>query len=104
MKILYKGRGKGKTTELIEYAATLKGYNLIVCCDKKEALRLWEIIREKKYKLPMPISFEEFTQQKYYGPNINAFLIDNADLLIQYLSPKVSIEGITFNKTEEDLT
>jgi len=98
MKVIYKSRGRGKTTELIEHAKTLKGYNLIVCSDRKATHRLWKLILEKKYDLPMPITFDEFINQQYCGRNINAFLIDDADLLIQYMSREVKIEAITLLK------
>ena len=100
MKIICKPRGHGKTTELIEHAKTLEGYNLIVVHDRAECFRLWKIIQEKGYKLPMPISFSEFTEQKFCGVNVNAFLIDNADLLIQYLARGVNVEAVTFTKKE----
>jgi hypothetical protein len=41
---------------------------------------------------------DEFVQRKFYGRNINAFLIDNVDLLINYLACGVKVEAITFNE------
>ena len=49
MEIICKPRQGGKTTELIEKAKDLSGYNLIVCINKVEATRIWKIIREKEY-------------------------------------------------------
>ncbi len=102
MKIIYTQRGGGKTTKLLEEARKLKGYNLIVCIDKKEAQRVWKEILLKKYKLPQPITFKEFIDEAYCGMNINSFLIDNADLFLQHLSRGVKIHAVTFTK-EEDL-
>ncbi len=97
MKIISKGRGEGKTHDLIELANKEDGYNLIVCHSKKEVLRVWEIILEKKYKLPMPITFSEFLNRAYCGMNINNFFIDNVDLLLQSIT-NVKIGGITINE------
>lgn len=103
MKIICKSRGGGKTTELIEEAKKLKGYNLIVCKDRHTVHELWKIILEKEHNLPQPISFDEFIEGKYYGPNINVFLIDDADILIQYISKGVRIHAITFTNKKEEL-
>lgn len=98
MKIIYKSRGCGKTTQLIEEAKKLEGYNLIVCMNRNEAQRLWQEIIKKGYELPQPIIFDDFVKGNFYGKNINAFLIDNADLLIQYMAKGVNVHAITFNK------
>lgn len=100
MKIIIKKLRGGKTTELIEEANKLKGYNLIVCKDRHTVKYIWNIISEKKYTLPQPISFDEFLTGKYYGQNINAFLIDDADTLIQHISKNVKIHAITLNEEE----
>lgn len=102
MKIICSAHGGGKTTKLIEETKKLKGYNLIVCKDRAEAQRLWKEILTKKYNLPQPITFNEFINGNYCGRNINAFLIDNADMLIQYISKGVKIHAITFTKEEVD--
>ena len=96
MKLIYSARGGGKTTRLIKEAKRLKGYNLIICRDRKEAMRLWKEIVNKKYNLPQPITFDEFVKGRYQGNNINAFLIDNVDMLLQYIAGGVKIHAITF--------
>jgi len=101
MKLIYKSKQMGKTTELIEKAKKLKGYNLIVCVDRVTAVKVWKIIIEKKYNLPQPISFDELVKGQYYGNHINAFLIDDADKLIQYISKGVKVHAVTFNKEVE---
>lgn len=108
MKIIQTARGGGKTTQLIEEALQLWGYNLIVCISRDEATRLWKEILEKKYDLPKPITFDDFIKGNYYGKNINAFLIDNADMLMHYISNGVKIHAITvkihtITFTNEDL-
>ncbi len=101
MKLIQTLRGGGKTTEIIKEARRLPGYNLIICQNKWAVRDIWKIIVEKKYDLPQPITFEEFIRGQYHGRNINAFLIDNADLLIQYISKGVKIHAITMNLGED---
>ena len=100
MKLIIMGRQEGKTTELIKEASKLSGYNLIVCFDRREASRLWKIILENKYSLPQPISFGEFLNGQFSSQNINTFLIDNVDMLLQQLSKGVKIHAVSFNKDD----
>lgn len=93
----------GKTSDLIEEATKLSGYNLIICRDIRTVQNVWVKILEKKYNLPHPITFDDFINKRYYEKNINAFLIDDADLLLQYISKGVKIYAVSFNKGEEEL-
>lgn len=91
-------RGRGKTTSLIKRAASLDGYNLIVCINRNQVKEIWKTIIEKKINLPMPITFDEFLKEKYYGMRVDNFLIDDADILLQSISRGVNIDSITLNK------
>lgn len=86
----------GKTHDLIEEANGKEGYNLIVCFCREEAHRVWLIIQEKEYKLPMPITFSDFVKNNYSGVNVENVFIDNIDLCIQTIS-HVPIGCITLN-------
>lgn len=97
MKVIYKGRAEGKTHDLIEEANSKEGYNLIVCFCRSEVERVWLIIKEKGYKLPMPITFNDFINNKYAGINIKNLYIDNIDLCLQTIS-RSPIGCITLNK------
>lgn len=103
MEIICKSRGNGKTTELIEKINKIDGYNLIICKDIRECQRLWKIIQEKEYKIPMPISFDDFLNNRYCGRNVNVLAIDNADLLLQYIARDVEVSAITLTKKEENV-
>ena len=74
MKII---TGSTKTTELLKEASSKDGYNLIVCHSPKEVTRLRGIIQRKRYKLPIPITYDEFLGAKYYGKGVDALFIDN---------------------------
>jgi hypothetical protein len=94
MKIIAKPIRCGKTYDLIEYASTLKGYNLIVCPTQRSVCDVWKIILEKKYNIPQPITYQEFLDKKYNSLHVDSFLIDNIDLFIQSLS-RTHISAIT---------
>ena len=100
MKLIYKCRREGKTTELIEEANKLKGYNLIVCLSQEMVKHICAIIREKKYHLPKPITHFQFMQTTRHG-NIDNFLIDDVDLLLSKMSGGINIHTISINKPFE---
>lgn len=95
MNIIHKGKGEGKTTELIKLSATHQAY--IVCCSIQEANRILKQARDMGLNIPMPITYDDFIEKKYYGKYIKGFLIDNAEHLLQQMT-KVPITDITINK------
>jgi len=99
MKIIIKPRGMGKTTELIKQSS--KEWKYIVCHSHKEATRIQEQARRINVEIPLPITYQEFLEKQYYGKGIKGFIIDNADMLLQSLSP-VKIDIITLTDGEEN--
>jgi len=106
MKIIYRPRQSGKTTDLIKLAS--KGrYKLIVCRDQRDVDRVWKLILDLKKKKvikntpPQPITYQEFLDGRYaMGRNIEAFLIDEAQELLKLLTP-ANIEAITLSHQED---
>lgn len=94
-KIIYKGRNTGKTTELIKLASTHQAY--IVCHSIQCANGILKQARDMGLNIPMPITYDNFIDKKYYGEGIKGFLIDNAEHLLQRMT-KVPIMAITINK------
>ncbi len=92
MKVYRSGRRSGKTTDLIKESARGGGY--IVCANLNEVSRIMSVARDMKKDIPMPISFYEFLNKKYYSKGIKSFLIDDADELLQSLTD-VEIDSIT---------
>ena len=72
-------------------------YKIIVCHSLEEASRIFKVALEMKKKIAMPISYREFVEGRYYGKNIEAFLIDNVDQLIVYMAKGVTVEAITIS-------
>jgi len=95
MKAIIKSRQAGKTHDLIEMANKVKGnYNLIVGATRMHAEEIWKRILEKKYDLPMPISFQEFTEGKYQKVKTKIF-IDDLDWCLQL--KQAEIFAVTLN-------
>ncbi len=94
MKTILLGRGKGKTTKLIQEAA--KGHYYIICHSFESAHNIAKQAREMGLDIPLPISYSEFDRNQYCGRNIKGFLFDNVD---HYLQSKttVHIKAITVN-------
>ncbi|MBT9166751.1 MAG: hypothetical protein DDT19_00075 [Syntrophomonadaceae bacterium] len=97
MKIIYRPRGKGKTTELIKLASEGR-YKLIICPSRDESQRIFRLAQELKMKIPFPITYREFLAGQYaLGRNIEELLIDNVELFLQYLTP-IKIGAISITK------
>lgn len=99
MKIIYKERKKGKTTELIKLSA--EHHNYIVCHSISEVYRINDEARKMGLNIPFPITYDEFIKGKYYGKGVKGFLIDNAEMLLQYIT-KVPITAITINRNDNN--
>lgn len=97
MKIIIKPRGKGKTTDLINLCAN-NNYSLIVVHTQENARLVFEAAKRLKKHIPMPITYQEFIENRYSAQNVDTFLIDNVDMLLQRMT-RVPIEAITL--TEE---
>ncbi len=95
MQIISRKRRMGKTTELIRMSAETFAY--IVVPTKNDASKVSQMAREMGLDIPFPLSFDEFIRGQYYGKNIKGFLIDNADMLLQYMSKGVAIKAISLN-------
>ena len=99
MEVVALGRQKGKTRRAIEQAHKTKAY--IVCANKRECQRIFEEAQKLKLSIPLPITYAEWFEIGYTGGNIKGFIIDNVELLVQYLT-NVPIEMITVNVEQSD--
>ena len=100
MEVIMGGRGSGKTKKLIQLSSS--SWKYIVCKDEKEIERITDFAREMGLRIPFPITYRDFLEKKYYGRGIKGFLIDNADMLIQNLSPVVPIDVITIREGQKN--
>ena len=95
MKKIISERQTGKTFKLVHESAETNCY--IVCSTAQECSRVKAAAMDLKLDIPFPITFYEFTNKRYHGKGIDGFLIDNADVLLQSMTP-VRINTITMHK------
>jgi hypothetical protein len=102
MNIFVAPRGKGKTTKLIE--ESLRTGTPILCFDAKETLRVSQLLKKEVHRIQIgeskidsyihvePINFHYL--YRYTGGNV---LVDNLDIILQQLLPKLNIRTATIS-------
>jgi len=83
MRLIIKGKGHGKTEELMRLSA--ENWHHMVVRDQAEVDRIWGLARDKDIDIPQPITFDQF-MGGHYGTGIKGFLIDNADFLLRAIT------------------
>ena len=92
MKVIYKGRGQGKTYDMIKLASENKGY--ILCSTFQQAQYIYELSKDMGLSIHFPITYSEMPLTK--GQRIDSILIDNAEDFIEMaVGKKVSAISIT---------
>lgn len=89
MEIIASGRKTSRTTRLIEMSAEAEKrgeINYIVCRDHRQAYAVSQKAKEMGLNIGFPLIFDEFLKNSYHGVNINHFLIDDADQLLQSIT------------------
>jgi len=94
MRKLILPTGAGKTDRLIKASASTWCYMVVHTIE--DAVRVSRRALELGLDIPHPVTYWEFKQGNYYAKGIKGFLIDNADMLLQYLST-VPVVGISIN-------
>lgn len=102
MRMILKGRGEGKTTELVKLSAET-GYPIVVGC-KYHTDEIKNIAIKLGVKIPKPISIHKDVR----GVRLEKVLIDHTEILLCYLVSKalgnsVDIHAITLNADERPL-
>ena len=92
MKVIYKGRGQGKTNDMIKLASENKGY--ILCSTFQQAQYIYDLSKDMGLSIHFPITYSEMPLTK--GQRIDSILIDNAEDFIETaVGKKVSAISIT---------
>lgn len=99
MKKIVMKKGQGKTEELIKQSANNSGY--IVCRSMLLAEAILFRAKQLGLSIPMPITYDEFINKRYRGRGIKSFLIDDVDVLLQYMT-KVTISAITLTEDSKE--
>ena len=98
MKVIHKPRKTGKTTELIKIASQEGG--IIVCHSRDEAYRISKTAEEIGEQILFPITYDEYLNGSFCGKNIEAFYIDNVELLLSRIARGVPVNAISINKED----
>ena len=101
MEVIHKGRGEGKTTELIKMSAETGKYILTPCL--LGAQNIQRMAQEMKLTIPFPITVGEVKQHGFRGSFIKSILIDDADIVLQQLLG-VKVDAITVTKKDGRMT
>lgn len=89
MKIIYKPRSSGKTTELVKLSASMQAP--IICINPRYVS---EVAKELRVTIPQPISIKD------YKPFSNEkILVDDAEYVLAHLIGK--IECMTLSKPHQ---
>ena len=98
MKIILKGRGEGKTTELIKESAKTGKY--ILTADRNRVCKIDEMAKRMGLHIPFPITVEEAMRYRFRDSFINRILIDDADDVLRMIF-QVEIDTITLTKDKK---
>lgn len=102
MRVIASGRKTSRTTQLIElcHEAEMRGEpSYIVCRDSEAARRVFDRAGEMHKRIKFPITFDDL--RLYAHPSIANLFIDDADKLLQTLTP-VRIATVTILKEPDE--
>lgn len=105
MKLIYKGRGEGKTTELIKLSVATNTYILVK--DKNRQRQVADLAQALGYdSMLFPVTlFEHFEAGRSKGMINRRFLIDDADDILQYLiGVDIPILACSLTKNDAELS
>lgn len=97
MKVIYKGRGQGKTYDMIKLASENKGY--ILCSTVRQAQYIYKLSKDMGVDIHFPITYSDLPLTK--GQRIDNILIDNAETFIETRVGK-KVSAISITDEEED--
>lgn len=95
MNIIAKGRGQGKTTELIKISAE-KQIPIVCGAGSKEYIR--NMANDMDLKIPEPLTYKELNLKQYESKEI---LIDNAEYILSSMLSKHKIDTITVSTNDK---
>ena len=97
MKVIRKGRGQGKTYDMIKLASENKGY--ILCSTFQQAQHIYDLSKDMGLDIRFPITYSDLPLTK--GQQIDNILIDNAEDFIEKAAGK-KVSAISITDEEEN--
>ena len=105
MEIIYRKRGRGKTTKLLQECIKLNripnNLTYILVSDRKRAIWLNNYAKIKGYSIPFPITVYELLSSNMQGSFIRNLLVDDVeDVLKAFVGNRFNIPMMTLTKKE----
>ena len=97
MKVIRKGRGQGKTYDMIKLASENKGY--ILCSTARQAQHIYNLSKDMGVDIHFPITYSDLPLTK--GQRVDNILIDNAETFIETMAGN-KVSAISITDEEED--
>lgn len=97
MIVIHKGRGQGKTYDMIKLASENKGY--ILCSTAQQAQYIYDLSKDMGVNIHFPITYSDLPLTK--GQQIDNILIDNAEDFIEIAAGK-KVSAISITDEEEN--
>ena len=94
MDVIYKGRGKGKSTELIKRSVETNSYIIVDTMQRAYSLKR----QAEKLGYPemlFPVTIDEYLIYKFRGSYVRHVLLDDADNILQHIFRDVTIDVIS---------
>lgn len=91
-EIILSDRRKGKTTKLIEMCHKDK-YSLIVCPTNEMCKYVFKMAKDMNKEIPMPITFSDFVNHRWYSHGISNFYFDELQMSLQNIAGNVPIKS-----------
>lgn len=99
MKKIIKGRGEGKTKELIQLSHDTNTYILVA--NRSRQRELFWLAHELGIYIHNPVTVEDYMRTQFRGSFIKHILIDDADDVLKTIFSNLTIDAITMRKDEE---
>lgn len=96
MKVINKGRGQGKTYDMIKLASENNGH--ILCSTVRQARYIYDLSKDMGLDIHFPITYSDLPLTK--GQRIDNILVDNAEALIEVAVGK-NVSAISITDEEE---
>lgn len=97
-KLILGTRRQGKTKRLIELCHE-NGYSIIVCPNRAMCRITFDMAQDMGKPIPMPITFEEFINRRFFERHIEKFYIDELQLCLDTIPCHIPIEAAVIDNT-----
>ena len=67
----------------------------MVCANRQEADRVFNLARKMDIIIPLPITYSEFIENRYHGVGVKKLHIDDADMLLRQMGSLGGVEVAT---------